>query len=63
MVCKGMQGLIEESNEHLQGLKPNPVTDALIIGMAQKNEHYEICGYGTILEYAKLSGTRKPFGS
>jgi len=56
MVCKGMQGIVEECNEHLKGAKPSPVTDAMIIGLAQKNEHYEICGYGTVLEYMKAAG-------
>jgi ferritin-like metal-binding protein YciE len=56
MVCKGMQGLIEEANEHIGEEKPGPVTDAMLIGLAQKNEHYEIASYGTMLEYAKCLG-------
>src|SRR4028118_2180380 len=56
MVCKGMQGIVAEAEEHLGEAKPGPVCDALIVGLAQKGEHYEICGYGTAIEYGKLLG-------
>ncbi|MGV3617394.1 MAG: ferritin-like domain-containing protein [Fimbriimonas sp.] len=56
MFCKGMGGIIEECNEHLEEAKPGPVADAMIIGLAQKAEHYEICGYGTMFEYMKAAG-------
>lgn len=56
MLCKGMQGIVEECNEHLKEAKPSPIADAMIIGLAQKNEHYEICGYGTVIEYMKAAG-------
>ncbi|WP_158409244.1 ferritin-like domain-containing protein [Fimbriimonas ginsengisoli] len=61
MLCKGMQGIIEECSEHLKEAKPGPVADAMIIGLAQKAEHYEICGYGTLLEYMKSAGMREGF--
>jgi ferritin-like metal-binding protein YciE len=61
MLCKGMQGIIEECNEHLKEAKPGPVADAMIIGLAQKAEHYEICGYGTLLEYMKAAGMQQGF--
>jgi ferritin-like metal-binding protein YciE len=61
MLCKGMQGIIEECNEHLKEAKPGPVADAMIIGLAQKAEHYEICGYGTLLEYMKSAGMTEGF--
>ena len=51
-VCKGMQGLIKEG-EKIIGADMNPqVLDAAIIACAQKIEHYEICGYGTVKAYA-----------
>jgi hypothetical protein len=56
MVCKGMKGLIEEATEHMQGLKPSACTDAELIGLAQKAEHYEIATYGTLCEWAKTMG-------
>lgn len=61
MLCKGMQGIVEECSEHLKEAKPGPVADAMIIGLAQKNEHYEICGYGTVLEYMKAAGMTEGF--
>lgn len=54
--CKGMEGLIKEASEHLEELKPSPVADSMIIGLAQKTEHYEICGYGTLFEQMKAAG-------
>lgn len=54
--CKGMEGLITEASEHLEELTPGPVGDSMIIGLAQKTEHYEICGYGTLFEQMKAAG-------
>lgn len=56
MVCHGAAGIVEELTEHLKEAKPSPVTDAMIAGLAQKAEHYEISGYGTLLEYLKAAG-------
>ncbi len=54
--CKAMEGLIEEGKE-LMGEDIDPdVLDAGLIGAAQKVEHYEIAGYGTVRTYAKLLG-------
>ena len=58
-VCKAAQGLVEEANEHLEEGKPGPTLDAAIICCAQKNEHYEICSYGTVLAWAKLLGNNE----
>jgi ferritin-like metal-binding protein YciE len=54
--CKGAAGIVEEMSEHLKEAKPSPVTDAMIVGLAQKGEHYEICSYGTVFEYMKAAG-------
>jgi ferritin-like metal-binding protein YciE len=56
MICAAMKGLIEEGNEHTKGLKPSPVTDAELIALAQKNEHYEIATYGTLVEWCRVMG-------
>lgn len=53
--CKGMEGILEEGAEMLEtvGL---PALDAAIVSSGQRVEHYEICGYTVILEWAKLLG-------
>ncbi len=56
VVCKAAQGLVEEVKEHLEDGEPGPVLDAAIVACAQKNEHYEIGTYGTILAWAKELG-------
>ena len=56
VTCKGMKGLIEESDE-LLGEEVDPsVLDAGIIADAQRIEHYEIAAYGTVCEYARSMG-------
>jgi len=55
-VCKAAQGLVEEAQEHLEEVAPGPVLDAAIIVCAQKNEHYEICSYGTLIAWATQLG-------
>lgn len=62
MVCKAMQGLVEEANEHTKDLKPSACTDAELIALAQKVEHYEIATYGTLCEWAKLMGHEEAYG-
>jgi ferritin-like metal-binding protein YciE len=54
--CKGMEGLIEEGSEALQQKGDSATKDAALIGAAQKVEHYEIAGYGTVQTYAKMLG-------
>jgi ferritin-like metal-binding protein YciE len=56
ITCKGMEGLIAEGSELLE-MEGDPMTlDAGIIAAAQKVEHYEICGYGTVRAYARQLG-------
>lgn len=55
-VCKAAQGLVEEAGEHLEEGKPGPTLDAAIIACGQKNEHYEICSYGTVIAWAEVLG-------
>ena len=54
--CKGMEGLIEEAKEMMQEDMEPEVLDAALIAAAQKVEHYEIAGYGTVRTYARLLG-------
>ncbi|MFN0149341.1 MAG: ferritin-like domain-containing protein [bacterium] len=52
--CKGMEGILEEGAEFLsEDCDPN-VLDAGIIAAAQRVEHYEIAGYGTLCAYARV---------
>lgn len=54
--CKGMEGLIEEGKEVLQEDMDEETRDAALIAAAQKVEHYEMAGYGTVRTYAQLLG-------
>src|SRR5438309_4650764 len=54
--CLGMDGLVKEGSETMQESYRDEVMDAAIIGAAQRVEHYEIAGYGTVREFAKLLG-------
>ena len=47
-LCKAMKGLIEEVDEVIKEYKKSPLRDAAIISKAQRIEHYEISGYGTL---------------
>jgi ferritin-like metal-binding protein YciE len=55
-VCKAMQGLIEEAKETMEEDADPEVMDAGLIAAAQRVEHYEIAGYGTVRSFAKLLG-------
>jgi Mn-containing catalase len=59
--CKAMQGLIEEGQEQIQEGKEKPpaLADIALIGAAQKVEHYEISGYGTVRTLAEHIGERR----
>src|SRR5215469_9997951 len=54
--CLGMDGLVKEAAETMREKYANAVMDAAIIGAAQRVEHYEIAGYGTVREFAELLG-------
>jgi ferritin-like metal-binding protein YciE len=54
--CHAMEGLIEEAKEIMEmGLEPE-LLDVALIAAAQKVEHYEIAGYGTLVALAQASG-------
>lgn len=52
--CKGMAGLIEEVKELIEEEADPAVRDAGLIVAAQKVEHYEIAGYGSVCTFAKV---------
>jgi ferritin-like metal-binding protein YciE len=54
--CKAMKGLVEEGSEILHKEGEESVIDAGIIVAAQKVEHYEIAGYGSVRTFAQLLG-------
>jgi ferritin-like metal-binding protein YciE len=57
--CKGMEGLLEEGKEMMQEDMEDEVMDAALISAAQRVEHYEIAGYGTVRTYAQLLGEKE----
>ena len=54
--CQAMKGLIEEGSEILKEEGEESVLDAGMIVAAQKVEHYEIAGYGSVRTFANLLG-------
>jgi ferritin-like metal-binding protein YciE len=54
--CKAMTGLIEEGKEMMEMDGEEAVKDAALIAAAQRVEHYEIAGYGTVRTFAQLLG-------
>lgn len=54
--CKAMEGLIKEGEEMIREKAVPAVKDAGLIAAAQRVEHYEIAGYGTVAAYAELMG-------
>jgi len=57
--CKGMEGVIEEGSDLVGDIEDPEVRDAAIIASAQRVEHYEMAGYGTVRTYATLLGDDK----
>jgi ferritin-like metal-binding protein YciE len=51
-----MRGLIEEAGEAMKEDGGEHLTDSAIICAAQKVEHYEIAGYGSVAAWAKAIG-------
>src|SRR5580765_2046987 len=54
--CKAMEGLIEEGKEAMDDYEDADVLEAALIAAAQRVEHYEMAGYGTVRTYANLLG-------
>ena len=54
--CEAIEGIIAEAKEHMEEIENNQVLDAGMISSAQAVEHYEICRYGTLIEWASDLG-------
>jgi len=54
--CVGMEGIVKEGAATLSEDYEGALMDAAIIGAAQRVEHYEIAGYGTVKAFAELLG-------
>jgi ferritin-like metal-binding protein YciE len=54
--CKGMKGLLKEGDEIASADGDPSTIDAGIITAAQRVEHYQMAGYGTLRTYAELLG-------
>jgi ferritin-like metal-binding protein YciE len=54
--CAAMSGLIKEGDEVASDTDDDSVRDAGLIAAAQKVEHYEISGYGSVRTHAQMLG-------
>jgi ferritin-like metal-binding protein YciE len=54
--CVGMKGVLEEGSEVLEDTDKGFVRDAALLAASQRVEHYEMAGYGSAREFAKLLG-------
>ena len=54
--CEAMAGLVQEASEMMAEEAEPDVMDAVLIGCAQKVEHYEIATYGTLCTWAEQLG-------
>jgi ferritin-like metal-binding protein YciE len=57
--CEAMKGLITEGQELMQQDIEPELLDAGLIGAAQKVEHYEMAGYGTVKSMAAILGHKE----
>jgi ferritin-like metal-binding protein YciE len=54
--CNGMKGVLEEGSEVLDEIEEGSLRDAALISAAQRVEHYEMAGYGTVRSFAESLG-------
>lgn len=54
--CKAMDGILDEGEELMSERAEPETLDAGIIMSAQKVEHYEICAYGSLANWAGVIG-------
>jgi ferritin-like metal-binding protein YciE len=54
--CPGMKGLVEEGSNCIDQDAEDDLKDALLIGAAQRVEHYEMAAYGTARTFAEQLG-------
>jgi len=54
--CDGMKGVLSEGSDALHDTAEGDVRDVALISAAQRVEHYEMAGYGTVRSYAERLG-------
>jgi len=54
--CEGMKGVLLEGSEVIEDAEKGSVRDAGLIAAAQRVEHYEMAGYGSVRSFAQLLG-------
>ncbi len=54
--CPAMKGIVKEGSETISAKGDPHVKDAALIASAQRVEHYEIAGYGTLRTLARQVG-------
>jgi ferritin-like metal-binding protein YciE len=54
--CPAMKGLIKEGQEMIDAEGDPMVKDAALIAAAQRVEHYEMAGYGSVRSFARRLG-------
>lgn len=59
--CAGMEGIIEEGEATIKKNEPGEIKDADLIAVAQRVEHYEMAGYGTVRTFAQMLGFKREF--
>jgi ferritin-like metal-binding protein YciE len=57
--CAGMEGLLEEGEQVIKQQSDSAALDSGLIASAQRVEHYEIAGYGTVRTFAELLGDQE----
>ena len=60
--CKAMAGMLAESDELRQGDISDVAMDTALVAAAQRIEHYEMAGYGSLLTYARMLGEEDAAG-
>ncbi|GGA80583.1 YciE/YciF family protein [Edaphobacter acidisoli] len=54
--CDGMKGILSEGSDLIGEIDKGEVLDAGLIAAAQRVEHYEMAGYGSVRAIAELLG-------
>lgn len=54
--CDGMKGVLSEGAESMHEAQEGNVRDEAMISAAQRVEHYEMAGYGSVRSYAERLG-------
>lgn len=54
--CEAMKGLLKEGEEMISAKGDPDVKDAALIAAAQRVEHYEMAGYGSVRTFAERLG-------